>query len=104
MSHFIKLKCYQKFCFGLDPRKLRKIPLQTIRADIDYGFDEAHTTLGRIGIKVWIYKGDVFEEKAVAVLGEGKIEEEKESYPPGSEKPGELVENMENKNVAAEES
>ncbi|MBQ9989248.1 MAG: 30S ribosomal protein S3 [Clostridia bacterium] len=34
------------------------IPLQTIRADIDYGFAEAHTTYGRIGIKVWIYKGE----------------------------------------------
>ncbi len=35
------------------------IPLQTIRADIDYGFAEAHTTYGRIGVKVWIYKGEV---------------------------------------------
>ncbi len=35
------------------------IPLQTIRADIDYGFTEAATTYGRIGIKVWIYKGEV---------------------------------------------
>ncbi len=33
------------------------IPLQTLRADIDYGFAEAHTTYGRIGVKVWIYKG-----------------------------------------------
>jgi len=37
-----------------------RVPLQTLRADIDYGFTEAHTTLGRIGVKVWIYKGDVF--------------------------------------------
>ena len=36
-----------------------KIPLQTLRADIDYGFAEAATTYGNIGIKVWIYKGDV---------------------------------------------
>ena len=35
------------------------IPLQTIRADIDYGLAEAHTTYGRIGVKVWIYKGEV---------------------------------------------
>ena len=35
------------------------IPLQTLRADIDYGFAEAATTYGRIGIKVWIYKGEV---------------------------------------------
>ena len=38
------------------------IPLQTIRADIDYGFWEAATTYGRIGIKVWIYKGEVLNE------------------------------------------
>ncbi len=35
------------------------IPLQTLRADIDYGFAEAHTTYGRIGVKVWIYKGEI---------------------------------------------
>lgn len=35
------------------------IPLQTLRADIDYGFAEAHTTYGRIGVKVWIYKGEL---------------------------------------------
>lgn len=35
------------------------IPLQTLRADIDYGFTEAHTTYGRIGVKVWIYKGEI---------------------------------------------
>ena len=38
------------------------IPLQTIRADIDYGFAEADTTYGKIGIKVWIYKGEVLNE------------------------------------------
>ena len=38
------------------------IPLQTIRADIDYGFWEANTTYGKIGVKVWIYKGEVLNE------------------------------------------
>ena len=38
------------------------IPLQTIRADIDYGFAEAKTTYGRIGVKVWLYKGEVLHE------------------------------------------
>ena len=38
------------------------IPLQTLRADIDYGFAEANTTYGKIGIKVWIYKGEVLNE------------------------------------------
>ena len=39
------------------------IPLQTLRADIDYGFAEAATTYGRIGVKVWIYKGEVLPTK-----------------------------------------
>ena len=39
------------------------IPLQTMRADIQYGFSEAHTTYGRIGIKVWIYKGEVLRRQ-----------------------------------------
>ena len=38
------------------------IPLQTIRADIDYGFAEAHTTYGRIGVKVWLYTGEVLHD------------------------------------------
>ena len=38
------------------------IPLQTIRADIDYGFAEANTTYGKIGVKVWIYKGEVLAD------------------------------------------
>ena len=40
------------------------IPLQTIRADIDYGTAEAHTTYGRIGVKVWIYRGEVLKGEA----------------------------------------
>ena len=39
------------------------IPLQTLRADIDYGFAEAKTTYGIIGVKVWIYKGEVLPAK-----------------------------------------
>lgn len=46
------------------------IPLQTLRADIDYGFAEANTTYGKVGVKVWIYKGEVLpakkDEKAAA--------------------------------------
>ena len=38
------------------------IPLQTLRADIDYGFAEAHTTYGRIGVKVWLYRGEVLRD------------------------------------------
>ncbi|MFF1876201.1 30S ribosomal protein S3, partial [Kitasatospora herbaricolor] len=36
-----------------------RVPLHTLRANIDYGFYEAKTTFGRIGVKVWIYKGDI---------------------------------------------
>ena len=40
-----------------------RVPLQTLRALIDYGFFEAKTTFGRIGVKVWIYKGDMTERE-----------------------------------------
>ena len=41
------------------------IPLQTLRADIEYGFAEADTTYGKVGVKVWIYKGEVLPTKSV---------------------------------------
>jgi small subunit ribosomal protein S3 len=48
------------------------IPLQTLRADIDYGFAEASTTYGRIGVKVWVYRGEILAaKKTVAVVEEG---------------------------------
>jgi len=47
------------------------IPLQTLRADIDYGFAEANTTYGIIGVKVWIYKGEVFGQKSQSKKSEG---------------------------------
>lgn len=40
-----------------------RMPLHTLRADIDYGFAEAHTTYGVIGVKVWIYKGEIYEAR-----------------------------------------
>jgi len=51
-----------------------KVPLHTLRADIDYGFAEADTTYGKIGVKVWIYKGEVLPEtkKATAAQEGGK--------------------------------
>ena len=53
------------------------IPLHTLRADIDYGFAEANTTYGRIGIKVWIFKGEILPEKKVANVQptEGSVDE-----------------------------
>jgi small subunit ribosomal protein S3 len=50
-----------------------RVPLHTLRADIDYGFREAKTTFGRIGVKVWIYKGDILPYKTSA---EDKISRE----------------------------
>jgi small subunit ribosomal protein S3 len=41
-----------------------RVPLHTLRADIDYGFYEARTTFGRIGVKVWIYKGEALGSRA----------------------------------------
>ena len=48
------------------------IPLQTLRADIDYGFAEADTTYGKVGVKVWIYKGEVLPTKAGSEEGSDK--------------------------------
>ena len=45
-----------------------RVPLHTLRADVDYGFAEAHTTYGVIGVKVWIFKGEVMPGK-----GEGEM-------------------------------
>lgn len=45
--------------------KTGKVPLQTFRADIDYGFSESLTTYGLIGVKVWIYKGDILVKKGM---------------------------------------
>ena len=50
-----------------------RVPLHTLRADIDYGFREAKTTSGRVGVKVWLYKGDILPYKA---LNDDKIQRE----------------------------
>ena len=61
--------------------KQGKVPLQTLRADIDYGFAESLTTYGLIGVKVWIYKGDILGKKIIpetqgVQAGEEKVKEE----------------------------
>ena len=61
-----------------------QVPLHTLRADIDYGFVEAHTIMGRVGVKVWIYKGDILpaapeieaEELPVEAIAETTVEAE----------------------------
>ena len=45
------------------------VPLQTLRADIDYGFAEANTTYGKVGVKVWIYKGEILPSRTKKVEG-----------------------------------
>jgi small subunit ribosomal protein S3 len=62
-----------------DQERQGRVPLHTLRADVDYGTSEARTTLGQIGVKVWIYKGDKHIERAVrrkagATEGEGETE------------------------------
>jgi len=56
------------------------IPLQTLRADIDYGFAEANTTYGKIGVKVWIYKGEVLSEVARTQTGASAAAEDKKKF------------------------
>ncbi len=63
-----------------DQERQGRVPLHTLKADVDYGTAEAHTTLGRIGVKVWIYKGDVIAERtapprAAAAPGAAAAEE-----------------------------
>jgi small subunit ribosomal protein S3 len=57
-----------------------QVPLQTLRADVDYAVAEAHTTYGKLGIKVWIYKGELFEIPA-------RDAEDKKPRKPMSRKP-----------------
>ncbi len=58
-----------------------KVPLHTLRSDIDYGFAEADTTYGKIGVKVWVYKGDILDKKQVKldVKADVELEEEREN-------------------------
>ena len=65
-AHGVKVKCKGRL-FGAEMAReswMRegRVPLQTLRADIDYAQEEAHTSYGRIGVKVWIYKGEVLPE------------------------------------------
>jgi small subunit ribosomal protein S3 len=48
-----------------------RLPLHTLRADVDYGVAEAHTTFGVIGVKVWIYRGEILDPKAAMARGTG---------------------------------
>ena len=61
-----------------------RVPLHTLRADIDYGFFEARTTFGRIGVKVWIYKGDVAGTRAERAAQKAA----RNAAPAGRQRPG----------------
>ena len=63
-------QCMQKTMARTEFYKDGTIPLQTLRADIDYGFAEADTTYGKVGVKVWIYKGEVLPTKKNVEGGE----------------------------------
>jgi len=64
-----------------------QVPLHTLRADIDYGFIEARTTMGRIGVKVWIYKGEILPEAKVEEAEEAPAEPVAEASVEVEEKP-----------------
>ena len=76
-----------------ETEKSGQVPLHTLRADIDYGTAEARTTFGRIGVKVWIYKGEILPERKapapVVLLEEEPVEdagtEKEEAVPPVEE-------------------
>ena len=67
-----------------------RVPLHTLRADIDYGFYEAHTTFGRLGVKVWIYKGEIIEsraERAASALAAARAPKPSRGGPSGNRAP-----------------
>jgi small subunit ribosomal protein S3 len=58
-----------------------RVPLHTLRANIDYGIYEARTTFGRIGVKVWIYKGDVVQSRAEREAAEAALRQHRGNRP-----------------------
>jgi small subunit ribosomal protein S3 len=81
----IKIQCGGRLGGGEMSRSERytegRVPLHTIRADIDYGFAEAKTTYGRIGVKVWVNKGEIMPEGYEGSLGRERISEADGSRP-----------------------
>lgn len=72
----VKIRCAGRLAGAEMARKANesdgRVPRHTLRADIDYAHVHAHTTYGRIGVKVWIYKGEVFPDK----LGKAQVEQQ----------------------------
>ena len=65
-----------------------RVPLHTLRADIDYGFHEARTTFGRIGVKVWIYRGEIFPDRASAIEGREGVQQRRQMPAAGDRERG----------------
>ncbi|HIF15267.1 MAG TPA: 30S ribosomal protein S3 [Bacteroidetes bacterium] len=63
-----------------------RVPLHTLRADIDYGVARAQTTYGIIGIKVWVFKGEIFEDNKKVITGEPEVEQKIEDKPKAAPK------------------
>ena len=63
-----------------------RVPLHTLRADIDYGVARAQTTYGIIGIKVWVFKGEIFEDNKEVITGEPEVEQKIEDKPKAAPK------------------
>jgi len=61
------------------PEMQGRVPRHTLRADIDYAVFHAHTTYGRIGVEVWIYRGEVFPEKAGAIEGREGVQQRRQA-------------------------
>jgi len=63
------------------------VPLQNLRADVDYAADFARTIFGAIGVKVWIYRGDIFEKDGIAPALKGPAERPARTGGPGGSRP-----------------
>ena len=63
-----------------------RVPLHTLRADIDYGVARAQTTYGIIGIKVWVFKGEIFEDNKKVITSEPEVEQKIEDKPKAAPK------------------
>jgi len=63
-----------------------RVPLHTLRADIDYGVARAQTTYGIIGIKVWVFKGEVFEDNKKVLIDESELNQEEADKPKAAPK------------------
>lgn len=72
-----------------------RVPLQTLRADVDYAAEEANTTYGKLGVKVWIYKGEILGLKKRNPISERKYDSRRK---PGNKKPGNRNNYINNRN------